>query len=440
MHYHQEKEYLPRSNQAYWVKQSGEVWSEEGKVEIRRNGNNELVVHLSWYDGCRDYAYSAVIGVTYFKVAIPNDLLERVELIFLDGDDNNRQFSNLAYRFKDGPLESKEFKGFYYVPYYTNYVIDRDGNAVPLKLFRKTGIFRFKKWCVSNPKVKKNIKGGYYGGRGVRDHDGVTGASRHRFVALTFIPYNDNPAALTVNHKNGTPGDDRISNLEWTTYSENTKHAYSSGLYMNKVSPVLYRNDMLGIETRYPTVVACSTDLGVSDGFITARISKPHVLYTDGRRFKYDDGKDWVETTIERTPSVEMPVVAKDVFTGNFVIYANSEKASEATGIGSATIKYHCKSKTPAPIKSYAFRYAGDNSWPLSSDLHLRMYRRFPEGPVAKGILLLDDNNKLVNFYECSADFQKVSGITEGSVRKMIQRGKKWNGFTLKKFDIRGTL
>ena len=56
----------------------------------------------------------------------------------------------------------------------------------------------------------------------------VKGFRRCRLVALTFIPNTENKP--TVNHKNGKRDDDRVSNLEWATPSEQNYHMWNTGL------------------------------------------------------------------------------------------------------------------------------------------------------------------------------------------------------------------
>ena len=52
--------------------------------------------------------------------------------------------------------------------------------------------------------------------------------SVHRLVAKAFL--KSDSIRQQTNHKNGVKSDNRSSNLEWATNSENQRHAYKNGL------------------------------------------------------------------------------------------------------------------------------------------------------------------------------------------------------------------
>lgn len=56
-------------------------------------------------------------------------------------------------------------------------------------------------------------------------------ANVHRLVCESFIP---NPCNYPIiNHKDGNPLNNNVSNLEWCTISHNTKHAWNIGAFVN---------------------------------------------------------------------------------------------------------------------------------------------------------------------------------------------------------------
>jgi len=97
--------------------------------------------------------------------------------------------------------------------------------------------------------------------------DGVHGKAIHRLVAEAFIPNPD--CKPQVNHLNGDKADNHVENLEWVTGSENTSHAYRTGLTQGRQKvPVRI------VETGevFESVASCAEAIGGTSGNISSCI------------------------------------------------------------------------------------------------------------------------------------------------------------------------
>ena len=95
---------------------------------------------------------------------------------------------------------------------------------------------------VAHSTVYRDGRVGRYEGKMLVPHDGSNGyksvnlskngvtylANIHRLVAETFLRKDDE--RNVVNHKDGNKHNNTVGNLEWVTYSENSKHAARTGL------------------------------------------------------------------------------------------------------------------------------------------------------------------------------------------------------------------
>lgn len=303
------------------------------------------------------------IKALFPSIGLPAELWDQIALL-------EHEERPTTYKFK-APVEHWLFKGFYFIPGFSNYLISRDGRL------RSNSTAKELKWGKTKPIPEKRITGGYAVANLLDDVGNKRPGRRHRLLLMTFTDYNFHPAERWVNHRNGIPGDDRLDNLEWVTPSENVKHAYDQGLHSEKVVPVDAWNWRTGSQLHFNTMQEAVDRLGLSHTVVSYRTRTGNQKrYHDGWRFKYAD-QDWLELDSHANKSVRnTELIIYNVFEKKTVVVPTMAMAVEISGVQQSTISQQCSRKTVTPYKGWLFRhFEGFEGWPEFTEKHLEFFK-----------------------------------------------------------------
>lgn len=106
----------------------------------------------------------------------------------------------------------------------------------------------------------------------------------HRLVAYAFIPEIEGKTC--INHIDGNPRNNHVSNLEWCTCKENMEHAFVTGLTSINMKVKLINN--IGIEYEFISMTRAGYFLGRSHGYISDLVRQGRTVATNihGDEFK----------------------------------------------------------------------------------------------------------------------------------------------------------
>lgn len=300
--------YLPFANHYFINKTTNEIFKITNGRRIKKVDviikNKIPYVMLSWINGTGYYELSFVILIGNMDIPYPPWVCKRIRTKYIvDNDFYN--LKNIIMYF-DKPIEDLLYKDFYYVPYYPTILISRNG-----EVFNRR-IYKLHSHIHTQPSVTlkevKHIKGGYVSVRAT-DLQGVNSTvSLHRLLCVTFHKYNGSYAydwrKIVVNHKDGNPKNNILTNLEWTTPKLNNIHAIEEGLRLSLKS-VLRLDTRTNKISKFKSIADLARITNQTHSKLLRRVKMAHRRYPDGYVYKYDDDSQWhvLENKITTTGS-----------------------------------------------------------------------------------------------------------------------------------------
>jgi hypothetical protein len=380
------------SNNKILINTKGQIKDIDGNdLPSNEDHDHHKTVTCSGWDGYRTYRVIDLVAIQYKNLFIPQEDFNEIVAFVIDGDKGNTHANNVGYRFKNKVLRYKHLEGFYYIPGITALAVNKEGVIVSVNTNE------VKKFYIHSGCEKRNIRGGYHNAHVNIKGFGRISISRHRALCLTFKDFPNNVDSLTVNHKDGNGANDALDNLEWTTRSQNNRHAYINDLKKQN-KRVLVRNILTSEVTEYYSISECARALGhASDESIRGRIynSTFGQVFQDGTQIKLkEDPRGWVDvinpTEVILNNQQKIRITVRDCRDLSLKSYESVSVAAENIGILPGTILARLKSDNRGPLFGYQFKKEYDlRPFPnfTPSDLALSYTRNQPLTVNAENLL-----------------------------------------------------
>lgn len=321
------------------------------------NTQGEKIIELDFGYGLARFKLAVIIAITTKSIHVPFYLWGKIDVLYVDGDNCNMHPANLVWKFPSNGLTVNEISEFRFIPGFTRYQINRNGEVYSNVVKR-----------LISPYVDSV---GYWMYGITPDLGNRTILGRHRLLALAFLEYPSEVDKLDVNHKNGIKSDNSLDNLEWATRQLNCEHAYSTGLRTDNIK-VQVRNVFSGEIKEFYSIEDCARRLKIDGETIRLRLNtKGQKTFVPGFQFKkVSDSVNWLSS---ETPLLDvlnskqsLPIVVTDLTTNKVCQYATMSEFSKTIGLSSGSISYYLRNKTITKIDNYEVRFANFKEMSLS--------------------------------------------------------------------------
>lgn len=181
------------------------------------------------------------------------------------------------------------------------------------------------------------------------------GVSLHRILALTFLEHPVETDHLIINHKDGNPKNNQVSNLEWTTYSGNISHAYQTGLRSDNTA-LLVMNEKTNDVKYFHSFGSCARFLGVTPQALHYWCQREEWKPYKGYWIKKaDSAEPWPTEHREFKKRINeaKPVSVENTKNGEILVFESSLSADKYFDFRPGTSKYRAFTSSNNQYQEY---------------------------------------------------------------------------------------
>ena len=305
---------------------------------------------------------------------------------------------------------------FYYIPSYTNFVINKSGVVKSVKTGRLLS-------AKINP----------YGYPAFQLYDNDKDYWRpictHILLAKTFINNDDPIEKVLVNHIDGVKTNNDLSNLEWCTSRENIIHSFKEGLRPDN-KKCLVRDIYTGEVKEFYSLGEATIFMGYNgrccrniDYFVDGNTIP--MLFKSRYEIKLeDDNREWYYTN-DVTTMVKMtgPYEALDLKTGK--VYSSDTKngLSRLINVSINVLSNNLNYPDNYSTRGFLIRQKSDKEWPTDVIIRKEITRRYfrVENLYNKKILFFDSRMKLC----------KTLGKDKRTLKNRLKTNKPYNDWLI---------
>lgn len=265
----------------------------------------------------RRYTFEEIGAYLNMPLNLPLEHYFKVDLREIDGV--------LYWHFPEDGIECTDMPGYYYIPEYTNYLIEKRGRVFSI---------------VSGTHVSfHTLSTGYLGARMTDDAGTSTIVTKHALLARTFLGYHNRIAGLHVDHLDCNRMNNSLDNFEWVSLRENFRRGSLHAKAKRNGIPVAVREVPDGEIHLFDSIGKAANYLGVSASSVFQflnNVNEDSVF--KGTHLIWYEGTNGGEFTQRHQESIDRairskPVISKDVVTGVVTTYVSGSDFCRKTGI-----------------------------------------------------------------------------------------------------------